>query len=330
MEQSILKIDQENPLYVVAMGEMSGFPNPITGALPLNYVELLRKELEKNQIPSQVYNLQNLFFQKSTFLYTMLKYGVSLEEISLLYQNSIEATRKDFFTKLTVRSSVANHYFKSNSKETLASVLRHEHSAFLNATAANDLMFACQENMFSILAKSCRMHAASQLDSTMMEHLLQQICQNYELLYGMNPKMKIYEIGFTVPEFFNLLTHDEAGKTIVSFLKSYRNNILKQAQQYQVTYIDGSTLEKNTFGQGQVPMERQIMNHLWDEVTPVHCKESTQKTDNPILFSFIAMSKEYQDRLSRLSQEGFPTANLDQEYQDMKNCYQKTSQQIKR
>lgn len=257
----------ESSVSLMAMGEMVGFPSPLTGRLPKqNYLDCLKEHFLNLGIPCNAYNFQSLFFQKSHFIQHMLEVNPTLEALKVLLACSVDVTKeRNWLAKIGVRNTVKELYtLEENDRNIhLQDLFNVPNFFFFRASMSQDLMFACQENLYSVFSKKhCEKVIALLKDSKLITTLTDHIKRNYETILSYQPQALIFEMGATLPQSY-LFSYQ---KELEKYFEIYIEAVRRGAERYGVSYIEGSTIE-SYFQKGHSALTRQIFQTIYSQTT---------------------------------------------------------------
>lgn len=332
---------------VIALGEMAGFPNPITGK-KITYIDLLKQEWKENLYPfnglstNHFYDFQSLFFQKSSFIDALLRHNPTVGEVNQLLRNAVDTTKEQsFLNHLAVRNRLKACYSTEENPETIHDILKtNQGTIVLRSSLSNDISYKIQENVISVLGSKGRHHAAITIQAhkqEMIEEIIHSIIHNYHLIYALDPSACILEMGITIPKTFNILQYNQDMKIIINCLLDLLDALKYELKAEGVSYITGTTVESNSLLNGQEKLCFEILKVLAEQL-PRQIDHYTYETD-PKCFKnqgLIGMMREEENQIQRYeeilrrSEKMFPDykyQNLINEHQLAKECYQKTINQ---
>ena len=330
--EQIKKYYQEtgnNPV-VIAMAEMAGFPNPITGNIT-TYMDLLKKGFLNHQLSTrQFYDFQSLFFQKASFIQNLLKHNLTVAETYRLFYHSVEATKKDLLTNLTVRDSLKKRYPDSFNDTSIREILHTgKGTVVLRSSLSNDISYKLQENVISVLGKKGRKHAVAVLEErghVIIDEVISDICKNYDTIYALNPYALIMEIGIEQPKIFQMLDGNVDMKIINSYLDILIKKLKEELAIRNIPYITGSSVESTTLANGQKKIYEAIVQTLAERLPKEEAHESTiAEFDEERLFGILAYEGlQSQTIINDIIHEGHDNWNLYHEHKYAERAIQKT------
>lgn len=324
---------RKNPVTVIAMSEMAGFPNVFTGKLPKScYLEDLKRMFNVLDVPSTFYNFQSLFFQKATFIQDVLKTNVTVEELNALLKNSVDTTKnRDLTASIGVRDGVKKIY--QNPKEEnfkIVDLVQSPNLLFIRSSMSQDLMFHCQENQFSVLSKKRCEKAISFLeDDQTIDLLVEDIVNNYKRIYELNPSAQIFEVGVVTPTSYVLPYLKELGK----HLKRYIRAVEEVAHENNVAYINGQSIESTSLGKGQDSISAEILNKL--KSTPSILETAPEYKAKGDIGHLANLRRErYEAVIDQMLEEPRyfknDVLNVTTEFNQEMDCFQKTKTALKK
>lgn len=316
---------------IIAVGEMAGFPSPITGR-KITYVDWLRYKLDGY---FQIYDFQSLFFQKSYFIESLLKQNPSVEEVYRLLQNSVDATKEQSsFTNLAVRNRLKERYPVSHAEESVHNLFKlRSGTVVLRSSLSNDISYKIQENVLSVLGPKGRKHAVSVIrerKDEIITEMIEDIVRTYHLIYALNPNACIIEVGIAIPKLFKLLGSNQNMKEINTCLCDFIDALKATLKQEDVAYITGTTVENNSLSSGQYKLASEIISTL--------TKKSPYRLEHLVsdevkdLFQYRGLEgmMEQEENFAKtygrlyLQTKDKMYSNLVHEHQLAASCYQKT------
>lgn len=321
----------------IAMAEMAGFPNPITGSTT-TYVDLLKKGFHDHHLSTkQIYDFQSLFFQKATFIQSVLEQNPTVDDLNQLLSNSIDATRKDLFTKLTVRNAVKDRYPKEYDDTSIHSIFKaNSGTIVLRSSLSNDISYKIQENVFSVLGKKGRKHAVQVIldkKETLKSEIIRDICKNYDTIYTLDPRACILEIGVTLPKIFAALDFNPDMHEINNFLRSLVADLKDELKLRDIPYITGNTVESTSLGKGQERIYYEIIQALAQQLPKekTHIVVPKQMEQNGLIGMMECESDQMEFYREMVKWESYNKnhelekqySNLQDEHCRALNCYQK-------
>lgn len=316
---------------IIAMGEMSRFPNLVTGNVT-TYVDLLKQNLDGI---FQIYDFQSLFFQKSYFIESLLKQNPKVEEVYRLLRNSVDATKEQsLFTNIAVRNRLKERYPISNTEKSLHDIFKTSYGTIvLRSSLSNDISYKIQENVLSVLGPKGRKHAATVIHERKDEiitEIVEDIVRTYHLIYALDPNACIIEVGITIPKIFQMLDKMKNMKVINNCLLDMIDALKYASKQENVVYIAGTTVGSNSLSSSQYNLYVEILGALtkktpypFEHVVPDELRDSFQYQG---LEGMMAQEKNLAKTYGKqyLQTKDKMYSNLVHEHQLAASCYQKT------
>ncbi len=319
---------------VVAMGEMAGFPSPITGKIT-TYVDLLRNGLSRLSQP-EIYDFQSLFFQKSYFMESLLIHNPTVAELYRLMRNSVDTTKKQSnLNDMLVRSRLKSRYRDEFTDEiNVHEVLKTGHGTIvIRSSLSNDISYKVQENVLSVLGKKGRTHAASVIleqKDKLISEIIEDIVKVYRLIYALNPNACILEVGIDLPFLFQLCNRNpemrEINRCLLELIEALKSTLTKEG----VSYITGKSVESNSLLSGQQKLYYEIVQVLAEKLSSQTIHFASKGTKEMFQYQGLKgmMHQEEifaKDYFSLYQQtEDLNYYNLYREHMMATSCYQKT------